>query len=244
MAFTSSVSITLMVKGTLASELRTRFCPIRFTYSLTTGSVISLDVASTCWEYCLPMRISLSKEYQLPKPRFPKSRLPIASTSSRLPSFTLTWSFCGTTSGRACGWTTAAGAASAGLLASGLVSVTGGFTSGCLSSCARANEQRANTSKVTHVVAVNRTFMISPGLPRSLHLDRDPSGLNQLDARIDRGVIRSTSYATYATADSVVVLKAKVRDQLRPLEVPQGVLQLHQLDEQIVLRIEPWHGHG
>src|SRR5579871_2371459 len=38
---------------------------------------------------------------------------------------------------------------------------------------------------------------------------------------------------------SVVVLTAEVRDQLLTLEVPQRVLQLHQLDEQIVLGIEP-----
>src|SRR5881275_329336 len=38
-AFTSSESITLIVKGTFASELRTRFCPTRFTYSVTTGYV-------------------------------------------------------------------------------------------------------------------------------------------------------------------------------------------------------------
>src|ERR1035441_9861536 len=37
-AFTSSESSTLMVKGTLASEFRTRFCPTRLTYSATIGS--------------------------------------------------------------------------------------------------------------------------------------------------------------------------------------------------------------
>jgi len=37
-AFTSFESITLTVKGTRASELRTRFCDRRFTYSATTGS--------------------------------------------------------------------------------------------------------------------------------------------------------------------------------------------------------------
>src|SRR6476646_7570640 len=36
----------------------------------------------------------------------------------------------------------------------------------------------------------------------------------------------------------VVVLTAKVRDQFFALQVPQRVLQLHQLDEQIVLRIQ------
>src|SRR5262249_26872942 len=36
----------------------------------------------------------------------------------------------------------------------------------------------------------------------------------------------------------VVVLTAQVRDQLLALQVPQRVLQLHQLDEQIVLRVQ------
>ena len=31
-----------MVKGTFASELRTRFWPTRFTYSVTTGSLMNL----------------------------------------------------------------------------------------------------------------------------------------------------------------------------------------------------------
>src|SRR5450755_4371957 len=82
--------MTLIVKGTCASELRTRFWPIRLTYSFTTGSCTSFTLCSTCIEYCLPMRISLSSEYQSPMPRPPTLRLPIASTSFLLPScFTL-----------------------------------------------------------------------------------------------------------------------------------------------------------
>src|SRR6185295_3143663 len=38
--------------------------------------------------------------------------------------------------------------------------------------------------------------------------------------------------------DLVVVLTAKMRDQLLALQIPQRVLQLHQLDEQIMLRVE------
>src|SRR6266550_5791290 len=38
--------------------------------------------------------------------------------------------------------------------------------------------------------------------------------------------------------DLVVVLTAKMRDELLALEIAQRVLQLHQLDEQVVLRIE------
>src|SRR5579883_1986760 len=92
--------MTLMVKGTCASELRTRFCPIRFTYSLMTGSRMSLEVASTSWAYCLPMRISPSSEYQSPRPRPPTLRLPMALTSFLLPScLTLLSSGCSTTEG-------------------------------------------------------------------------------------------------------------------------------------------------
>src|SRR5207302_5990520 len=99
-AFTSSESITLIVKGTCASELRTRFWPIRFTYSVTTGSCTSFTLASTCWAYSLPMRISPSREYQFPMPRPPILRLPIASTSFRPPScLILASSFCGTAVG-------------------------------------------------------------------------------------------------------------------------------------------------
>src|SRR5215510_12065544 len=47
---------------------------------------MSLEVASTSWAYCLPMRISLSSEYQSPNPRPPTLRLPMAFTSLLLPS--------------------------------------------------------------------------------------------------------------------------------------------------------------
>src|ERR1700686_4150013 len=78
--------MTLMVKGTWASELRTRFWPIRLTYSVTTGSWTIFTLFSTCIAYCLPILISLSSEYQLPMPRPPTLRLPMASTSFLLPS--------------------------------------------------------------------------------------------------------------------------------------------------------------
>src|SRR3954469_1264496 len=41
----------------------------------------------------------------------------------------------------------------------------------------------------------------------------------------------------------VVILQAKVGDELLSLEMAQRVLQLHELDEQIVLGIEPWRRH-
>src|ERR1041385_1507094 len=82
MALITSESTTLIVKGTLASEFRTRFCPTRFTYSLMVGSVTSFRLDSICVAYSLPMRISLSIEYQSQPATL---RLPIASTSSLPP---------------------------------------------------------------------------------------------------------------------------------------------------------------
>ena len=61
------------------------FCPIRFTYSSTTGSVMNFVLFSISSAYCLPILISPSVEYQLPSPRPPMLRLPTALTSSMLP---------------------------------------------------------------------------------------------------------------------------------------------------------------
>ena len=96
-AFTSSLSITLIVKGTLASEFFTMFWPIRLTYSTTTGSVMNLVLFSISVAYILPILISESVEYQLPTPRAPMSRLPTALTSSTLPGFTFTFWLPGST---------------------------------------------------------------------------------------------------------------------------------------------------
>jgi len=41
----------------------------------------------------------------------------------------------------------------------------------------------------------------------------------------------------------VVVFQPQVRDHLLPAKVPQCVLQLHGLNEEIVLRIQPKRGH-
>src|SRR4029450_6898571 len=43
---------------------------------------------------------------------------------------------------------------------------------------------------------------------------------------------------------SVVVLEAQVGDEVLALHVAQGVLQLHELDEQVVLGVEAGGGHG
>src|SRR3954471_6295143 len=42
---------------------------------------------------------------------------------------------------------------------------------------------------------------------------------------------------------SVVILQAEVRDQILAAHVTQRVLQLHQLDEQVVLRVEARRVH-
>src|ERR1700742_2442136 len=85
MALISSESMILMVKGTLQSEFLTMFWPTRLTYSLRTGSVTMWADFSISMEYCLPLRISQSVEYQLPRPRPPMLRVPMAATSSSLP---------------------------------------------------------------------------------------------------------------------------------------------------------------
>src|SRR3984957_851019 len=89
MALISSESITLMVKGTLESEFLTMFWPTRLTYSTITGSVTMWADFSISMEYCLPVRISQSVEYQLPMPRPPMLRVPTALTSSSLPGLML-----------------------------------------------------------------------------------------------------------------------------------------------------------
>src|ERR1700761_2593689 len=88
MALISSVSMTLIVKGTLQSEFLTMFCPMRLMYSVTTGSVMNFVLFSSCMAYDLPILISDSVEYQLPTPRAPILRVPTALTSSMLPAFT------------------------------------------------------------------------------------------------------------------------------------------------------------
>src|SRR5580692_9984988 len=89
MALITSESMILIVNGTLQSEFFTIFWPTRFTYSTITGSVINLVLFSISEAYILPIFISVTTEYQLPRPRAPISRFPTALTSSMLPGFTL-----------------------------------------------------------------------------------------------------------------------------------------------------------
>src|SRR5580704_7594440 len=79
-------------EGTLASELRTRFCPTRFTYSVTTGSLINLAVFSTSMAACFPRAISRCREYKLTP--LPTPRLPMELTSFSEPGLTpfMIWS--------------------------------------------------------------------------------------------------------------------------------------------------------
>src|SRR5437870_10497766 len=90
-----------MVKGTRASELRTRFWPTRLTYSVTTGSSIIFEERSTSWARDLPREISRSSEKRLTP--LPTLRLPMASTSS-LEFLGVTVSFCGTGCEPVCCW--------------------------------------------------------------------------------------------------------------------------------------------
>src|SRR5258706_6089039 len=87
---------------------------------------------------------------------------------------------------------------------------------------------------------------------------------NQLDAKTGCGVIRKAvrlfgkiewRYRSLHLPDgvfrtsracgtgSVVILEPEMRNQLGALEVAQSVLELHKLDEQIMLRIEARHRH-
>src|SRR4029077_510729 len=45
-------------------------------------------------------------------------------------------------------------------------------------------------------------------------------------------------------ARSVVILQTQVCDQVLTAHPPERILQLHQLDEDVVLRVEPRRGHG
>src|SRR3974390_169775 len=56
------------MNGTFESEFLTRFCPMRFTYSVITGSCTSFTPCSTCCEYCCPIATCFSSEYQFPAP--------------------------------------------------------------------------------------------------------------------------------------------------------------------------------
>src|SRR4026208_1025232 len=49
--------------------------------------------------------------------------------------------------------------------------------------------------------------------------------------------------AGWRNGDLVVVLTAQMRDELFALQIPQRVLQLHQLDEQVMLRVETGRVH-
>src|SRR5271157_3925421 len=68
------------MKGTLASELRTRLCPTRFTYSEMMGSSRILDCFMTSVANWWPRAISFWMEYRLRQ--LPTFRSPIWDGSS------------------------------------------------------------------------------------------------------------------------------------------------------------------
>ena len=47
-----------------------------------------------------------------------------------------------------------------------------------------------------------------------------------------------------ALLELVVILQAQVRDQIFASQMAQCILQLHHLNEQVVLGIKAWSGHG
>src|SRR5215469_10360694 len=87
---------------------------------------------------------------------------------------------------------------------------------------------------------------VSTTLPPNFPSAAKPEGGRSMSAAIISQRTTMTglmprSGATLCTL--VVVLQAKVGDQLLTLQVAQSVLQLHQLDEQIVLGIESRRSH-
>src|SRR5438094_8737495 len=64
----------------------------------------------------------------------------------------------------------------------------------------------------------------------------------EMSGRAERTPI--TTAPTTTGCSLIVVLTAKMRDQLFALEIPQRVLQLHQLNEQIVFGIQARRVHG
>src|SRR4051812_27939448 len=65
-----------------------------------------------------------------------------------------------------------------------------------------------------------------------------PSTTPARSAGAIRVAIKNHSRARNSDPSSVVVLQPQVRDELFSSHVPERVLQLHQLNEQIVLRVQ------
>jgi len=164
----------------LGVRMRTRFCPIRFTYSLTTGGD-QLGRRSTCWEYCLPMRISLSKGTSAQTAL--QSRLPIGSRRPAS-SFHMTWSSAEPHPGGLCGLGIRAGAAGSACLGRFGIGDRGFRPAACHPAPGRTRKGQHQQGYPR--LAVNRTFMISPDLliasSRSRSIGR-PSVRNYPDLR-------------------------------------------------------------
>ena len=67
----------------------------------------------------------------------------------------------------------------------------------------------------------------------------------QLDGRLPltKSRLPTEGWEPVADGHSVVILQPQVRDHLFALQVAQRVLQLHRLDEQVMLGIQPGRRH-
>jgi len=101
-----------------------------------------------------------------------------------------------------------------------------------------------------------RQAQASSNAEEKSHLSAVVIGNGQTRSSSERFPGRSNLMSDYSAGDGaratysegfdqlVVVLQAEVRDQLLSLQVTESVFQLHQLDEQVVLGVEPGNGHG
>src|SRR5262249_21393943 len=88
---------------------------------------------------------------------------------------------------------------------------------------------------------------VSTNLPSNVPSAAKPPGGTTINAATSsqRSTMRSLMPGSRATLCTlVVILQAEMGDQRLAFQVAQCVLQLHQLDEQIVLRIESRRSHG
>src|SRR5215472_9324143 len=88
---------------------------------------------------------------------------------------------------------------------------------------------------------------VSTTLPSNIPSAAKPEGGTSMSAAIisQRTTMRGLMPGSGATLCTlVVILQAEVSDQRLAFQVAQGVLQLHQLDEQIVLGIQSRRSHG
>jgi hypothetical protein len=81
-----------------------------------------------------------------------------------------------------------------------------------------------------------------PGLTFVLFGVRTPGLSPDLEQKKESPTLLDGAFQTgksLVTLRLVVVFQAEMGDELRTHDVAQGVLELHQLDEQVVFRVEP-----